>query len=384
MKIAVVSFGHSDSALSMVKALSGKSHVTHFLSFAQNRKRNNVIDFQALDVSCGLQPQKINNQVFYHELDQFINERFRQHLFIYHNLKLYSFRNLLLSFRFARILRRYNVIHFNGFNAVLPHLMLFLCRKKMIFTIHDVQHHSGEYSRFGYYMVRYLLWSKHPVILQNRNDFTRIQHQYPEKSESLYCIPFGKLSVYKFFSGHGAGDHDSDFLFFGRVSKYKGIEYLVEAVKRIHEKYPNLKVIIAGGGDYHFDIKKKIDGLPVKLLHRFIPTHELVGLIQRTSVVVCPYTDATQSGVVMTAYVFNRPVIATNVGGFEEVVKNGVHGFLVPPRDDETLAEAMSRMLDEPDLLDNMRRNIENDQDLEDFKWDKIADSIISVYNNLV
>src|SRR5690606_35012391 len=69
------------------------------------------------------------------------------------------------------------------------------------------------------------------------------------------------------------------------------------------------------------------------------------GLFRRASVVVLPYTDATQSGVSAMAFACSRPVIATEVGDVPEVVIEGQTGLLVPPRDAQALADAMERLI---------------------------------------
>ena len=78
---------------------------------------------------------------------------------------------------------------------------------------------------------------------------------------------------------------------------------------------------MAGGGKFHFDVSEyeALDYIGIR--NRFIPDDEMVALIKNCAFMVCPYTDATQSGVIMSAFAFNKPVIATDVGGLPEMVK---------------------------------------------------------------
>ena len=104
-------------------------------------------------------------------------------------------------------------------------------------------------------------------------------------------------------------------LFFGRISPYKGVEYLFRAMERVHKVHPNVKVIVAGSGEMYFDASEYEKYEYVKIVNRFIELDELADLIRGALFTVCPYTDATQSGVVYSSFALNTPVIATNVGG---------------------------------------------------------------------
>ena len=83
------------------------------------------------------------------------------------------------------------------------------------------------------------------------------------------------------------------------------------AFVKIHDTYPDVKLIVAGGGEFCFDdsLYKNLDYIEFR--HRFIPDTELIDLIKHCKFMVCPYTDATQSGVIMSAFAFNVPVLAT-------------------------------------------------------------------------
>ena len=76
---------------------------------------------------------------------------------------------------------------------------------------------------------------------------------------------------------------------------------------------------------------------------RFIPDSEIATYFAAADVVLAPYRTEAQSGVALTAFHFGRPVIASNVGGLPEVVKDGENGFIVPPDDADALASAVDR-----------------------------------------
>lgn len=99
---------------------------------------------------------------------------------------------------------------------------------------------------------------------------------------------------------------------------------------------------------------------------------------------VCAYgwVDATQSAVIMTSYSLCKPVVATNVGGLGEMVEEGKTGLLVPPKDADALANAITSLLRNDTALDEMARNIQNDYFVGDKSWKVIAEKYVEFYEN--
>jgi hypothetical protein len=101
------------------------------------------------------------------------------------------------------------------------------------------------------------------------------------------------------------------------------------------------------------------------VLNGFIPNAQRAELFARAAVVVLPYVEASQSGVVPVAYAAGKPVVATSVGGLPEVVEDGRTGLLVPPGDHRALADAIACLLEDPAARDDMgsagRRKLERE-----------------------
>ena len=98
---------------------------------------------------------------------------------------------------------------------------------------------------------------------------------------------------------------------------------------------------------------------------------------------VCPYTDATQSGVIMSSYAFYRPVVATNVGGLPEMVIDGKYGFIVQEKNVDALADAIIKLLDNRALLDTFSKNIEEDYTTGERSWRETAKKLVEEYAKL-
>lgn len=107
-------------------------------------------------------------------------------------------------------------------------------------------------------------------------------------------------------------------------------------------------------------------------------------LLQNSALTVCPYTDATQSGVIMTSYSLCKPVVATNVGGLGEMVDNQKTGLLVPPKDMDALADAIIALLNDDAKREKMADNIRNDYFVGDKSWKVIAEKYIEFYKTVL
>jgi len=136
-------------------------------------------------------------------------------------------------------------------------------------------------------------------------------------------------------------------LFFGYIRKYKGLHVLLDAMAALDSSL-NIHLLVVG--EFYDDketYQEQIAALGitdrVTVLSEYV-SNEMVGkYFSASDVVVLPYISATQSGIAQIAYNFDKPVIATAVGGLAEVVVDNVTGFLVPPGDPQALARAISR-----------------------------------------
>jgi D-inositol-3-phosphate glycosyltransferase len=154
-------------------------------------------------------------------------------------------------------------------------------------------------------------------------------------------------------------------LFFGFIRNYKGLDILLESMSELKNKI-DVKLIIAG--EFYTDKEKYInliDNLNLKeniyLFTDFIPTSEVKYYFSASDAVILPYKDATQSGIVQIAMNFRKPVIASNVGGLEEVIHNNETGFIVEKQNPYQLAEAILKFYNdnkEVDFIYNIEKEI--------------------------
>jgi glycosyltransferase involved in cell wall biosynthesis len=147
----------------------------------------------------------------------------------------------------------------------------------------------------------------------------------------------------------------------GWLTRRKGLEVLVEAAHRLAASEPEVRFVIAGrpGQDYR-SLVSCIAGGParIEVIERFLTPDELANMLRRAWVVVLPYLGATQSGVVLTAYAFDKPVVASSVGGIREQVVDGETGLLVHSGDPGALETALRGILENGELRQRMASRI--------------------------
>ena len=114
---------------------------------------------------------------------------------------------------------------------------------------------------------------------------------------------------------------------------------------------PRVRIVIAGEGEEMTRYRRLMAHPERFAIHdRWISDDERSQLFARASVVVLPYVEASQSGVVPIAYAHGKAVVASRVGGLPEAVEDGRTGLLVPPGDPAALARALARVLTDPGL----------------------------------
>jgi glycosyltransferase involved in cell wall biosynthesis len=263
-------------------------------------------------------------------------------------------------------------------------LLLYFFRKKTIITVHDPFPHSGEadFRKTFFRKIGFLLLSN--FVILNIKQKAPFVAAYKLMNKNVYESNLSIYNVYNlYFDQFSINKHLKNILFFGRISPYKGIDVLLEAMKYVHQMNPEIKLIIAGNGEYYFD-KTEFEQLDyVEFRNRYIPNEELVNLINESLFTVCPYIDATQSGVIMTSYAFCQPVIASNIGGLPEMVMNNITGLLIEPNNVIELQNSIIQLVSNQNMLIEMKKNIFEHFHQGQRGWDRISADLFKVYETI-
>lgn len=265
-------------------------------------------------------------------------------------------------------------------------LLPFFKKYPLVSTFHDVKLHVGEnnwQARFEWHFERKF---SDQIIVHGEKLKEQMTKQYNRPEEKVNVISIGEHEVAP-FKKHERIDLKEDgnlIMFFGRIYEYKGLEYLIKAEPLITKELPAAKIIIAGTGENFKKYEKMMINKNNFIIHNYhIPYKEGAELLQRCSLVVLPYIDASQSGVISTAYGFKKPVVVTNVGSIPEIVDDGRTGFIVPPKNPGALADAIVKLLKDDGLRKQMGENAYMKLKT-DLAWDNIAEKTIEVYKEAI
>ncbi|MCJ7646750.1 glycosyltransferase family 4 protein [bacterium] len=309
------------------------------------------------------------------------------------NLNMESYRqprlryptNLLTLLGIIKKINSFNpdIVHLQGEHPWLNLTLPFLRRKyPLVITVHDVVLHVGDTKSRKIPSLLYKLSTRYSdeIIVHGE----KLKKQMVEKSNksvnNVHVLPRGVNSIYRRFLKSEVEEEDNLILFFGRIWEYKGLRYLIEAEPLITEKVPTAKIVIAGKGENFGKYLRMMAHKEKFVVHNHrIPNDMVAELFQRASLVVVPYIEASQSGIVPLAYAFKKPVVATDVGSIPEVVENGRTGYIVPPKDPEKLAEAIIDLLRNKEKRREMGENAYKKAE-DELSWDDIARKTIEIY----
>jgi starch synthase len=272
----------------------------------------------------------------------------------------------------------FHIVASHEWNPLLAQLIGML-GKPLVFTMHDPEHHLGTSIAMRASDSTLIRKSNAIIVLsQLGNDQLRKKGIARDR---IFQIPHG---VYSFFLRWRPEQvaPEKVILFFGRIEPYKGLDLLLKAFFRVADDLPGWKLVIAGNGDLS-SFRSALQHPQIEVNNKYVPDEEVSVLMERSRMIVLPYTEATQSGVIPVAYAFARPVIATDVGSLKEMVIHGRTGLLVPPNDAEQLAQAIKTLAVDDALCSQMGRHA-YEMSMNEWSWERIAQKHLEVYSKVL
>jgi len=183
---------------------------------------------------------------------------------------------------------------------------------------------------------------------------------------------------------YGIKPNERIVLFIGRLVPQKGVDTLIKAVPLIIQRHRDAKILIAGDGwsrTYLEELAKSMGlGDHVRFLG-FISDWELADLMVAADVLVVPSVYEPFGIVALEGMAAGTPVVATNIGGLSEIIEHDKTGVLVYPRNPESIAWGVNRVLSDRKYADWLVRNARK-KVLEAYSWEEIAKRTVEVYES--
>jgi len=190
----------------------------------------------------------------------------------------------------------------------------------------------------------------------------------------------------------GAAPGDVVLFTAGRFVRKKGFEYLIDAVAAIAPRRPQVRLVIAGGGDLDDELRARVRerGLADRVRFVGVLAQDAVARhLAAADIAVMPSVKDEAGNVdglpntVMEALASGTPLVATTAGGIPSVIADGLTGLLVPQRDVPALAAALGRLIGSPDARAAMGAAARADA-LARRTWDRVADAFEQVYDRAI
>jgi glycosyltransferase involved in cell wall biosynthesis len=224
---------------------------------------------------------------------------------------------------------------------------------KVLFIGINVFEHEDNYIKK--LLVKFVFRRVDNVLVHSELEKNEVQEINSKAFVAKHLLPLFE------YEARGTTSHDSTthLLFFGRVRNYKGLDTLLKAVSLLKGQDIFLKIV----GEFWHCKKEYVTlihdlgiGDKVEIIDSYISDSEVGQYFSWADLVVLPYKKTKTSGIIATAYGFGKPVLATNVGGFYEVVEDERTGKIVLPDDPASFADGLLWFLNNRDI--NFEDNI--------------------------
>jgi len=293
---------------------------------------------------------------------------------------------------------------FEFFDRTLLMLYYKWLGKRVVLTAHNVNagKRDGNDSVFNRISLRSQYRLADHIFVHTEKMKQELVEDFGLRNQAITVIPFGinnavpdtDLTPQEAKQQLGIGRGNKTILFFGAIRPYKGLEHLVSAFLRIAPKCKGYRLIIAGAPPsdaepYLREILETIRNSASReqVIQRieYVPDSETELYFKAADVLVLPYTEVSQSGVLFLAYSFGLPVIATDVGSFRDDIIPGNTGFVCPSFAPQDLADSIESYF-ASDLFKNLDRRRWEIRDYAHAQnsWDAVSESTCKVYTQLL
>ena len=278
-----------------------------------------------------------------------------------------------------------------------------LLGKKVVITAHNVNadKRDGKDTFLNRLTLRIQYRLAHHVFVHTERMKSELIKEFGVENDRVSVIPFGinnavpntDLTPSEAKRQLGICETEKTILCFGRITPYKGLEYVIAAFRRVLARDNNYRLVIAGKVDRcekYFEairenIKEEVQTGRIILRDEFVPDDKTEVYFKAADVLALSYKNIYQSGVLFLGHSFGLPVLAADVGSFKDEIVEGVTGFVFKPEDPVGLANAIERYFASEvySNLDDQRNKI-IEYAKQGHSWDVVGQKTMRVYADLL
>lgn len=199
---------------------------------------------------------------------------------------------------------------------------------KIIHTFHDPIGHTGELRRYGVIFYNKIIGRNVDGIIVHSDKSKSETQKYIKPRCKVTKVPLGEM-IWKEYEENKS--FKKNVLIFGRINPYKGCDLIPKISKELSDRNSEIKITIAGkaSNDVNDEIIKKINECSnVKFINEFIDEDEVYNYFKQCDIVLITHKSITQSGVILQAYRYSKPIIAFNIEGIHEFIEEEKTGLL--------------------------------------------------------
>lgn len=383
-RIAFLASGHAGSTMPLIKAFLDKGYAVDYYILCNK----SVKDVEATD--CAFAPTKRGLEeipsTFWHKLseDYIRTDRFRIFSISTYrpfesNMVLNKIVGAIRTLQIRRVCRFINQQNYQFVNFIGRYQVSDITRyakyirTKYIVSLHEVCNHLNPNFKEPNSILRYLFAHKIPIVLFSDKSLEDMKQYTGVNEKCLYRENFGLFESFQIYKGRRSLDLPETYvLFIGRLTPYKGLRVFYEATKELASK--GYQFVVAGNGkDEALEDIKSTPNYTV--INMYLTDEDFVELIERCSFVVCPYSSISQSGIPQTVFVFNKPIVATDLDGFREIIIDKKNGLLFELNKTSELTQCITKAITDENVMNELIAGAKNfDRLFPNYSWNTISD----------
>jgi glycosyltransferase involved in cell wall biosynthesis len=283
--------------------------------------------------------------------------------------------------------RKGTIVHLHFFSFRNIDLMVLLISNlfgfRVIGTIHDVNSFEGKSKKW---IERLCLKFINVNIVHNQTSLDALLNKHPQLLSRSRIVPHGNyLPFVKPVGSLGRNGSQLKLLFFGQIKKVKGLGVLLEAMNILTKRNVDVQLRIAGRPwkddpqEYTDQILKFNLGEKVLTDFRYIDDSEVEALYAECDLVVLPYKEIYQSGVLLLSMSYGKPIICSNLPAFGEIISHGKNGYLFDVGSSTDLANQIQQIAKNKFSLLQVAREATKTIETE-YNWEDIGIKMKKIY----